>query len=61
MTGAVQFVERLGNLTIAYVDTPAGQIIVEGNGDSPMRPDESVGLILDRAHIHVFAADGRAL
>jgi len=60
LTGVVLLVERLGNLTVAYVETPAGQIVVEGTGALPIRPDDLVGLILDRAHVHVFAADGRA-
>ena len=32
-TGAVAIVEHLGNSTILYVDTPAGQLIVEGEGN----------------------------
>ena len=54
LTGVVLLVERLGNLTVAYVETPAGQIVLEGTGALPIRPDDAVGLILDRAHIHVF-------
>ena len=31
--GAVAIIEHLGNSTILYVDTPAGQLIVEGEGN----------------------------
>jgi ABC-type sugar transport system ATPase subunit len=61
VTGAVQFVERLGNLTIAYVDTPAGQVIVEGNGELAVRPDETVGLVFDTTRTHLFGLDGRVI
>ena len=61
VTGAVQFVERLGNLTIVYVDTPAGQVIVEGNGELAVRPDETVGLVFDTSRTHLFGRDGRVV
>ncbi len=32
-TGVIAIVERLGNSTLLYVDTPAGQLIVEGKGN----------------------------
>ena len=45
LTGRVGIVERLGNLTSLYVDTPAGQLIVEGDGTSGgQRPGDLVGL-----------------
>ena len=40
LTGVVQLVERLGNLTVAYVETPAGQIVARRNrspADPPRR------------------------
>ncbi len=33
LSGVVAIVEHLGNSTILYVDTPAGQLIVEGEGN----------------------------
>ena len=47
LRGCVILVERLGNLTIAYVDTDAGQVVVELEGTSPVRVDDVVGLALD--------------
>ena len=41
LTGAVLLVERLGNLPSPIVETPAGQIIVEGSGALPIRPGRS--------------------
>jgi multiple sugar transport system ATP-binding protein len=59
--GAVVIVERLGNATILYVDTPAGQLVVQGEGNLPARPGEPVGLLLDEASIHLFGPTGEAL
>ena len=61
LPGTVQVVERLGNLTLAHVETPVGLLVVEAGGALPIRPDERISLSLDRAQAHVFAADGRAL
>jgi ABC-type sugar transport system ATPase subunit len=61
LTGAVQLVERLGNLTIVYVETAAGQIVVEGNGAISVNTDETVGLVLDPSRTHVFGRDGKVL
>jgi ABC-type sugar transport system ATPase subunit len=58
LTGRTQFVERLGNMTIAYIETAAGQIVVQGAGNLPLRSDELVGVQFDPARIHVFAEDG---
>jgi multiple sugar transport system ATP-binding protein len=59
LTGAVQLVERLGNLTIAYIATPAGQIVVQGSGELAIRADDIVGLVFDASRTHVFGRDGR--
>lgn len=61
MRGSVVLVERLGNLTIAYVDTEAGQVVVELNGKAAIRVDDHVGLAFDLANLHLFGADGRVL
>jgi multiple sugar transport system ATP-binding protein len=61
LRGCVILVERHGNLTIAYVDTDAGQVVVELEGTSPVRVDDVVGLALDPCHTHVFRADGRVV
>ena len=57
MGGTVQILERLGNSTIMYVDTKAGQIVVQDDGDSKMQTGQNVGVIFDPAHAHVFAAN----
>jgi ABC-type sugar transport system ATPase subunit len=59
LSGVVLLVERLGNLTIAYVSTPAGQIVVEGSGELAIRTDDIVGLVFDASRTHVFDRDGR--
>jgi ABC-type sugar transport system ATPase subunit len=59
-TGAVAFVERLGNSTILYVDTPAGRLIVEGDGNLSVKSGDRVGLVIDAAQAHLFGSDGAA-
>jgi multiple sugar transport system ATP-binding protein len=59
--GVVKIVEHLGNSTLVYVDTPAGQLIVEGGGDLSVKPGETVGLTLNEGHAHLFGADGATL
>ena len=61
LTGVVQLVERLGNLTIVYVSSAAGQIVVEGSGELAIRHDENVGLLIDTSRTHLFGIDGVAL
>jgi ABC-type sugar transport system ATPase subunit len=60
-TGAVAFVERLGNATILYVDTPAGRLTAQGDGNLGVKPGERVGLVVDAAEAHLFGANGAAL
>ncbi|MBZ0227040.1 MAG: TOBE domain-containing protein, partial [Bauldia sp.] len=59
--GTVQILERLGNATIMYVDTKAGQIVVQDDGDATAHTGENVGVIFDPSRIHVFASDARAV
>ncbi len=61
MSGVVQLVERLGNLTIVYVATPAGLLVVEGSGELAIRTDDAVGLVFDASRTHVFDGDGRIM
>ncbi len=61
LTGTVQLVERLGNLTIVYVSTAAGQLVAEGSGELAVKSDENVGLIVDTSRTHLFGIDGAAL
>jgi multiple sugar transport system ATP-binding protein len=57
--GTVQILEHLGNSTIMYVDTKAGQIVVQDAGDTATKTGENVGVIFDPGHVHVFAADAQ--
>jgi ABC-type sugar transport system ATPase subunit len=59
--GAISIIEHLGNSTILYVDTPAGQLIVEGEGNLDVKSGQSVGLRLDEAHGRLFGETGAAL
>jgi multiple sugar transport system ATP-binding protein len=59
--GAIAIIEHLGNSTILYVDTPAGQLIVEGEGDLDARSGEAVGLRLNEGHARLFGETGAAL
>jgi multiple sugar transport system ATP-binding protein len=57
LQGTVQILERLGNSTIMYVDTVAGQIVVEDEGDSTTRTGDNVSVVFDPGRVHVFAAN----
>jgi alpha-glucoside transport system ATP-binding protein len=59
--GKVAIVEHLGNATILYVDTPAGQLIVEGRGELVARSGDTLGLKIEEPHAHLFGASGSAL
>jgi ABC-type sugar transport system ATPase subunit len=59
--GAIAIIEHLGNSTILYVDTPAGQLIVEGEGNLDAKLGQPVGLTLDESHARLFGETGAAL
>ena len=59
--GAIAIVEHLGNATLLYVDTPAGQLIVQGEGNLDVKPGKAVGLTLSENHVHLFGASGATL
>jgi ABC-type sugar transport system ATPase subunit len=59
--GAIAIIEHLGNSTILYVDTPAGQLIVEGEGNLAAKMDQAVGLKLNEGHARLFGETGAAL
>jgi multiple sugar transport system ATP-binding protein len=59
--GTVQILEHLGNSTIMYVETKAGQIVVQDDGESKIHTGESVGVIFDSSHAHLFAANQQAV
>ena len=55
--GKVRIVEQLGNTTLVYVDTPAGELIIEGEGNLAVAPDEAVGVSIDARSAHLFGAN----
>jgi ABC-type sugar transport system ATPase subunit len=59
--GGIALVEHLGNSTILYVDTPAGQLIVEGEGNLDAKSGQTVGLRLNQGHARLFGETGTAL
>ncbi len=60
LIGTASVVERLGNLSYAYLDTDLGPVIVEADQQLALQPGEKVGLDLDPRHAHVFGQDGLA-
>jgi multiple sugar transport system ATP-binding protein len=61
LAGTVHILERLGNATIMYVDTAAGQIVVQDGGDVTTHAGENVGVIFDQNRVHVFSGDARVV
>jgi multiple sugar transport system ATP-binding protein len=61
LAGTVQILERLGNATIMYVDTAAGQIVVQDDGDATAHAGENVGVIFDPTRVHVFTPDAKVV
>src|ERR1700733_5397505 len=59
--GAVAIIEHLGNSTILYVDTPAGQLIGEGEGALDARSGQAIGLRLNASHARLFGETGAAV
>jgi multiple sugar transport system ATP-binding protein len=59
--GRVRMIEHLGHTTILYVDTPAGDMIVEDDGESAVRTGDLIGLTLNSDRVHLFDAGGQAL
>ena len=59
--GAIAIIEHLGNSTILYVETPAGQLIVEGEGNLDAKSGQAVGLRLEEARARLFGETGAAL
>jgi ABC-type sugar transport system ATPase subunit len=60
-TGVVAIVEHLGNSTLLYVDTTAGQLIVEGDGNLRIKSGQAVGLTMSASQAHLFGANGVTL
>ena len=52
--GKVRIVEQLGNSTLVYVDTAAGELIVEAEGSFPVKTGDAIGVTVDPAKSHLF-------
>jgi multiple sugar transport system ATP-binding protein len=59
--GVVSLAERLGNATLIHVETSAGPLIVEAEGDRNARAGDKVSISLDPSRAHLFGSDGRAI
>ncbi|MEO8757010.1 MAG: ABC transporter ATP-binding protein [Devosia sp.] len=59
--GTIGIVEQLGNSTLLYVDTAAGQMIVEAEGNLQVASGEKVGLTIDHTRSHMFGQDAQAI
>ena len=58
--GAIAIIEHLGNSTILYVDTPAGQLIIEGECNLDAKSGQAVGLRLNEDNARLFGKTGAA-
>ena len=61
LLGTVSIVEQLGNSTVIYLDTDAGQVVAESHGKDQTRPGETVAVKFDRGNMHVFDSDGKVV
>ncbi len=59
IVGTTTVIEQLGNSTYVYVDTPAGQLIVQGAGNLQIASGTTVGIAIDTNSVKIFGADGR--
>jgi ABC-type sugar transport system ATPase subunit len=59
--GTVSIVEQLGNSTVIYIDTGAGQVVAESHGKDQTRSGDRIAVIFDHRNIHLFDSDGRAV
>jgi multiple sugar transport system ATP-binding protein len=57
----VRIVEQLGNSTLTYVETPAGQLIIEGEGNLQVSPGEARSVVIETQHAHLFGADEQVI
>ena len=58
--GKTTVVEQLGNTTYAYIDTPAGQLIVEADSSLEKTTGVLVGISVDPKNVHLFGSNGNA-
>jgi multiple sugar transport system ATP-binding protein len=61
MSGTAELVEHLGNSTVVHVSTPAGLVILQGDGDLPATLGDRIGVTVDGSRCHLFDAAGQAV
>jgi ABC-type sugar transport system ATPase subunit len=61
LEGRISMLEHLGHSTILYVDTGAGNLVVEDDSESAARTGDAVGLAFAPGRVHLFDADGQVL
>ena len=62
LSGEVDVVEHLGNLSLVYVTLPTGEhVVAEARGDTPVAFGETVSLGAPSGTGHVFGPDGLAV
>ncbi|EAR51048.1 ABC sugar transporter, ATPase subunit [Oceanicola granulosus HTCC2516] len=62
LDGVVMLVERLGEVTVAHLETPAGDVvIVKLAGSSDVSRGDRLHLAAEPGKLHRFAADGHAV
>jgi multiple sugar transport system ATP-binding protein len=62
LTGKIETIERLGNITFAYIDIGASDLMtVQIIGLTALRHEQPVTLSIDTHSLHVFAGDGAVL
>ena len=62
LNGTVVLTEQLGSETLVYVDVAGGEpIVVKARGGAAWKARQQVGLGIDPAFCHLFAADGAAI
>ena len=59
--GKTTVIEQLGNSTYVYVDTPVGQLIVQGAGNLKIASGANVGIVIDTNSAKMFGDDGKLI
>jgi ABC-type sugar transport system ATPase subunit len=59
--GKVRMLEHLGHTTILYLETPAGDLIVEDDGETRVRSGDVLGLTFNGDRVHLFDTNGQSV
>ncbi|MBT3790061.1 MAG: sn-glycerol-3-phosphate ABC transporter ATP-binding protein UgpC [Alphaproteobacteria bacterium] len=62
LSGAVEVVERLGDVSYIYLNLADGErLVIAESGTTEVAPGEKIGCNLDPASLHLFDADGKVV